>query len=181
MAIVLRPRGDDADVLFIERPHRASDRWSGDVAFPGGLGQPGETARETAAREAFEEVGLRLDACEGALGDRTSARPGKPLRLRLSFRAPTGVGAWAREAMTGQPLMRIRPIVFVDESQSDLRPDPREVADAFWVPLSRLARLPLMPTLRRMSGLVLPFPSLDLDGRPLWGLTLSMALELRRL
>ena len=76
--------------------------------------------------------------------------------------------------------MRVRPVVFVDETDAPLEPSPGEVAEAFWVPLSRLRRLPIVPCVRRAKGLALPFPSLDLDGRALWGLSLSIALELRR-
>ena len=179
VAIVLRPRGNDADVLFIRRPSRRGDRWSGDVAFPGGMARAGESAEATAAREAREEVGLGLEGCEGALADRMTARPGRALRPRLSFRAPGRIGTFVREAIRGEPIMRVRPVVFVDRSEAPLVLDPREVAEAFWVPLSRLRRLPLVPCVRRMAGLTLPFPCLDLDGRELWGLTLSMVLELR--
>lgn len=180
VAVILCPRGDDADVLFIRRPKRDGDRWSGDVAFPGGMSQPGEDAAETAAREASEEVGLALGAPVGALADRTTARPGERLRFRWSFRAPGAVRTWLAELARMEPTMRVRPFVFV-APRAPLVLDPREVEEAFFVPLSRLRRLPLVPTVRRINGVSLPFPALDLDGRALWGLTLSMVLELRKL
>jgi 8-oxo-dGTP pyrophosphatase MutT (NUDIX family) len=180
VAVVLCPRGDDADVLFIRRPRRDGDRWSGDVAFPGGMSQPGESAADTAAREAREEVGLALGRPVGALRDRTAARPGNPLRLRWSFRAPGRLRTWLGELARLEPMMRVRPIVYV-APRGPLTLDAREVAEAFFVPLSRLRRLPLVLTLRRMNGASLPFPALDLDGRALWGLSLSMVLELREL
>ena len=181
VAVVLCPRGaDDADVLFIRRPRRGGDRWSGDVAFPGGMSVPGERAVDTAAREAKEEVGLGLGDAVGALGDRTTARPGNPLRFRLSFRAPGRLRTRLSELAKLDPMMRVRPVVFVAE-RGPLTLDPREVDEAFFVPLSRLRRLPLVPSSRRINGFWLPFPALDLDGRALWGLTLSMVLELRAL
>lgn len=179
VAVILCPRAGDHDVLFIVRPRRDADRWSGQVAFPGGMSQPGEGAIETAAREAEEEVGLALGEPVGALADRITAKPGRRPRPRLSFRAPGKAQTFVRERLLHRPLMHVRPVVFELAEPAPLRCDPREVAEAFWVPARRLARLPVVPALRRMRGLVLPFPSLDLDGRVLWGLTLSMVLELR--
>jgi 8-oxo-dGTP pyrophosphatase MutT (NUDIX family) len=52
---------------FVEAPEpslvftvRSSDlsRHAGEISFPGGLQDPGETLRQTAMREAFEEIGL---------------------------------------------------------------------------------------------------------------------------
>jgi len=162
VAVILRPRGDDADLLFIRRPRRRGDRWSGHVAFPGGLAQPGEDAARTAAREAREEVSLRLSEPVGALADRVTARS----------RSARHLGR--------RPWMRVRPIVFVADPRAEPTPDPREVAEAFWVPMSRLRRLPTVPAMRRIGRVLLPFPALDLDGRELWGLTLMMVRELRR-
>jgi 8-oxo-dGTP pyrophosphatase MutT (NUDIX family) len=163
VAVILRPRGDaDAELLFIRRPQRRGDRWSGDLAFPGGLAEPGEDAARTAAREAAEEVALRLPEPLGALGDRITARS----------RSARHLGR--------RPWMRVRPVVFEVGPGAEPTPDPREVAEAFWVPLSRLRRLPTVPTVRRIGRVPLPFPALDLDGRELWGLTLLMVRELRR-
>lgn len=163
MAVILRPGANgDADLLFIRRPRRRGDRWSGDVAFPGGLAQPGEDAARTAAREAHEEVSLRLSDPIGALTDRLTARS----------RSARHLGR--------RPWMRVRPVVFLTDPDAEPTPDPREVAEAFWVPMSRLRRLPTVPTIRRIGGVALPFPAIDLDGRELWGLTLMMVQELRR-
>lgn len=163
VAIVARTgRGPgDGELLFIRRPRRASDRWSGDVAFPGGLAQPGESAARTAAREAHEEVGLTLGAPAGALGDHWTVRP---------------VG----QATPRRFLLRIRPVIFVIADPPPLTLEAREVAEAFWVPLQRLGRLPVVPALRRVGPVPLLVPSLDLDGRVLWGLTFAMVRELRR-
>ncbi|KAI8365951.1 NUDIX hydrolase domain-like protein, partial [Radiomyces spectabilis] len=50
----------EAEVLFMQRATRVTDRWSGHVAFPGGKNEAGETDSDTAAREVHEEIGLNL-------------------------------------------------------------------------------------------------------------------------
>ena len=46
--------------MYIRRSLSPTDRWSGDLAFPGGKANPGETDKETCERETMEEVGLDL-------------------------------------------------------------------------------------------------------------------------
>lgn len=63
------------DVLFIRRSSRKGDRWSGDVALPGGKVEKGETEHEAVIREVQEEIGLDLNQkdtweCLGRLDDR---------------------------------------------------------------------------------------------------------------
>jgi putative (di)nucleoside polyphosphate hydrolase len=49
--------------------------------IPKGLGEPGETPRETAVRETFEETGLRLEPDRLLDLGRSVYRPGKDLHL----------------------------------------------------------------------------------------------------
>lgn len=65
-AVAVIVRGGQAgmrrgQVLFIERSVNERDRYSGHMAFPGGRGRHSEPPLQTAIRETFEEVGLRLD------------------------------------------------------------------------------------------------------------------------
>ncbi|WP_249423881.1 NUDIX hydrolase [Nocardioides coralli] len=51
------------DLLLIERAHHMRSH-PGQIAFPGGSIDPGETAREAALREAWEETGLDPDGVD---------------------------------------------------------------------------------------------------------------------
>lgn len=73
VAMILRPAGNDIEVLFIERTRNDADPWSGQMAFPGGIVEPGDAgARHAAERETLEEVGIDLTACTfmGRLDDK---------------------------------------------------------------------------------------------------------------
>eukprot|EP01006_Ploeotia_vitrea_P047649 TRINITY_DN67146_c4_g1_i1.p1 TRINITY_DN67146_c4_g1~~TRINITY_DN67146_c4_g1_i1.p1 ORF type:complete len:357 (+),score=30.63 TRINITY_DN67146_c4_g1_i1:63-1133(+) len=87
-AIILRDVGgpDGIEVLFILRAESPRDRWSGNVAVPGGKQEPQDNGNDqvTAEREALEEIGIDLaDAsvftCLGQLDDRRVARRGRAL------------------------------------------------------------------------------------------------------
>eukprot|EP00002_Diphylleia_rotans_P033520 TRINITY_DN7137_c0_g1_i1.p1 TRINITY_DN7137_c0_g1~~TRINITY_DN7137_c0_g1_i1.p1 ORF type:complete len:315 (+),score=62.32 TRINITY_DN7137_c0_g1_i1:64-1008(+) len=62
-------------ILYIKRSVNKSDRWSGDVAFPGGRRQDSdESDQATAERETLEEIGLDLSdrskfVCLGQIDD----------------------------------------------------------------------------------------------------------------
>jgi 8-oxo-dGTP pyrophosphatase MutT (NUDIX family) len=142
-ALVLAPGDDDVEVAIIERSVRPGDRWSGQLALPGGRrdGTDPDLAT-TAAREAAEEVGLTLGPAAALVAEH---RP----RIR------SGVVACYAFALPHRPV---------------LRPEPAEVATAWWVPLSALAD-PANATTTRHSGV--RFPAIDVDGRPLWGMTLT--------
>jgi 8-oxo-dGTP pyrophosphatase MutT (NUDIX family) len=77
VAIVLTDNAGSLDLLLIERAERASDPWSGHMAFPGGRVDAADaTERAAAERETLEEVGLSLAGSEflGRLDD-LSGRP----------------------------------------------------------------------------------------------------------
>ncbi len=70
LAAVLVPfvESPEPSLVFTVRSNDLS-RHAGEISFPGGLQDPGETLSETALREAFEEIGLASAAIElvGAL------------------------------------------------------------------------------------------------------------------
>lgn len=114
-----RPALRDAAVLVpvVDRPEgptflltRRSDELAshtGQVAFPGGRLDPGETAVEAAVREAEEEVGLTAEFIE-------------PLGLSDAYETVTG--------------FLVTPVVALVRPGFTVTLDPREVADAFETP-----------------------------------------------
>ncbi|ORY74074.1 hypothetical protein BCR35DRAFT_306869 [Leucosporidium creatinivorum] len=196
---VKRP-GTTAEILFIKRATRATDKWSGHVAYPGGRHEPDdEDSRYTAMRETWEEVGLDLAEDDylsvGALDDREiTTSLGKRLLMILS------------------------PHVFLYTSPETPVPELQEseVASAHWIPIdlltapaarydsvsvdisTRLApknafaraalkllvggmqfKCILLPNEPIATG-ALPSPQAVVPNAPLklWGLTLGMTLDL---
>ena len=107
-------------LLFIRRAINPRDPWSGNVAFPGGKQDPddGDDDERTAMRETQEEVGLDLHSWRrlGRLTEDKTIRP------------------------RGKKTMVISLFGFILESDehTPLRPEPGEVADAWWVPADLL-------------------------------------------
>ncbi|RYY38191.1 NUDIX domain-containing protein [archaeon] len=81
-------RADDVQILFIKRAVRETDAWSGNVAFPGGQQEAGESDWDTSVRETAEEVGLDLRSGPfhylGRLNDSYAYNPRKKRTLVLS-------------------------------------------------------------------------------------------------
>ncbi|EQC39748.1 hypothetical protein SDRG_03174 [Saprolegnia diclina VS20] len=192
VAAVLRVDGDRIRLLFIRRAVNPRDRWSGQIAFPGGKCEANETSLETAIREAREEVGLDL-ASATLLGQ-------LPVRAATSGNTmvvSTHVFLWTEMAAPAFTLQT------------------SEVSAAFWVDVEhvltarlRELRIPLdamrrrtneAPYLHRMLRLLgwstIAFPCIYLplphqrgnddersdrgaDEYVLWGLTYGMVLDL---
>jgi len=60
-SVALLLRGVELEMLFIKRAASTRDRFSGDVAFPGGKRDPGESGMQTVIREVHEEIGIDLE------------------------------------------------------------------------------------------------------------------------
>lgn len=93
---------DDGRMLFVKEPGRIAG-WK----LPGGHADLGEELGETAAREVFEEVGVRSEFVSV-----------------LAFRHQHGV-AWGRDDLYF--ICRMRAL------SSDITLDPREISDAAWM------------------------------------------------
>ncbi len=141
------------ELLFIRRPERPGDPWSGNMALPGGRREPRDPdIAATAAREALEEVGLTL---------------GRPLA-----RLPTvwAVSPWR----VGR--LAIVPTVFADPGMP-LRPDPREVAATTWIPLDVLAHRPGW-RIQHAGPLPVHVRGVPTPTGLVWGLTLRIVRSL---
>lgn len=72
IAIIIRERNEQYEMLLIERSKREDDPWSGQMAFPGGkIDATDIDAQAAAERETEEEVSVKLQASEylGQLDD----------------------------------------------------------------------------------------------------------------
>jgi 8-oxo-dGTP pyrophosphatase MutT (NUDIX family) len=123
VALVITAREDGCACFVITRRAAKLRAHAGQWALPGGRCEDGEEAPQTALRELREEVGLSL-AREHMLGtlDDYATRSG----------------------------YAITPVVFFYGARAALRPEPREVAAVYEVPLSALGR-PEVPRFTRIA------------------------------
>ena len=153
VALLLQPQEEDLHVLFIHRAHHPHDPWSGHMAFPGGRQDPEDSdLLVTISRETREEVGIDLDNHGEYLG-------------RLAE-----VQAMARGRPTN---MAVSPFVYLVSPEAQLNPDPVEVQDTIWVPLSFMQRDEVEQTVRRdlPDKTTIEVPALVYGGKTIWGLT----------
>ena len=157
-ALALLLRGEtieDAELLMMRRAHREGDRWSGQIALPGGHEEESDPSLEhTARRESREEVGVDPGAddgyCFGALPPSQAGARG----VRL-------------------PLYCV-PYVFYRASPPapDLGP---EASEAFWFPLAPAMAGDLAATHRyEREGVIHKLPAWEFEGRTVWGMTYSI-------
>jgi len=136
--LALRARADgEPELLMIKRAEAEGDPWSGHIACPGGRMEPGDhDLAVTAVRETLEETGVDVVRDGRLLGHLDD----------LSPRTPT------------LPPIVIRPYVALVRAEVEILPS-REVAAAFWVPVSALreqtawglAQIAVGGTLREVS------------------------------
>jgi 8-oxo-dGTP pyrophosphatase MutT (NUDIX family) len=153
-AAVLVPLYVDGGELHAVLTRRRADlrRHAGEISFPGGRqDRPDEDLRETALREAHEEIGLA------------------PEDVRLvGALAPVGT------FVTG---FRVHPFVGVVEPGHAWRPEPREVDEVLELSLPALvAGHESRRLLRR--GVPLKTPTYTVDGHFVWGATARIVSDL---
>ena len=144
--LVGRPQG--VTVLLTQRTSHLHDH-AGQISFPGGRVDEGDTDRvATALREAEEETGIPSDAVQ-------------IIGMLPEWDIPTG--------------FRVTPVVGWIEPPFELAPDPFEVADVFEVPLTFF----LDPANHErhsdeINGRKRNFYAMPYQGRNIWGATAGM-------
>jgi 8-oxo-dGTP pyrophosphatase MutT (NUDIX family) len=127
-------------------------RHGGQVSFPGGVIEPGETFAQAALREAHEEVGLAPDGVR-VLGSLT------PLDIPVSG-------------------FRLHPVVAVRQTRPSLVASDREVAKILEVPVEWLLDpASLSSTERHRLGVPMRVPAFHVDGTEIWGATAMVIAE----
>jgi 8-oxo-dGTP pyrophosphatase MutT (NUDIX family) len=150
VAVADGPSG--AEVLLTRRSMQLRSH-RGEISFPGGRLDPGETPRQTALREAHEEVGLDPDA-------------------------PTVVGE-LDHLNTVVSHSYIVPVVARLDARPDLEPRTMEVDRVLWTPIAELTRPGTywmetwgQPPFER------PLHFFELEDETIWGATAHMLVDL---
>jgi 8-oxo-dGTP pyrophosphatase MutT (NUDIX family) len=147
---VVHAKCPEESVLLIRRAMRSGDPWSGHWSFPGGRVEQGDRdLLDTALRELYEEVGVRLSRED----------------LSVALKPRHAGQHYGR-------LVMVAPYLFRLEDACPTLPDEREAAEALWFPLAILHDpakhkrnvVPGLPGGRHVSGI-------ELNGAPLWGFT----------
>lgn len=156
VAMLLKPQARDLHMFFIHRAHHPLDPWSGHMAFPGGRQDPEDLDLSfTSYRETKEEVGIDLNLHSEYLGRMTELQ------------------AMAR----GRPIsMTVSPFIYLVSPEVSPQPDPVEVQDIIWVPLSFMQQKGVERLVSRPmpDGSAIEVPALEYGGKTIWGLTYRM-------
>lgn len=150
--IALTDRPQPGVILTVRRDDLRTH--AGQVAFPGGRIDPGESATEAALREAWEEVGLERGVVE-------------PVAELEPYRTVTGY--------------KVTPVLAVAPPDLPLTAHDREVADWFEAPLAYL--LDPANQVREsvlFRGAMRHYYRIDWNGRNIWGATAAMLVNLSR-
>ena len=151
VAAILRPVGNTLETLFIQRAVKQGDPWSGQMAFPGGHYEEGDTnLEETAVRETKEEIGVDLAGCSEFLG-----------QMRHVEAAPRG----------RVQRMVVVPYVFWLTRDIQPHPDMREVVDVHWGRLDEMYSGASLTSGEFVTGgQVRPYQGYGVADQVVWGL-----------
>jgi 8-oxo-dGTP pyrophosphatase MutT (NUDIX family) len=131
-------------LLFTVRASGLS-RHAGEISFPGGLRDPGESPAQTALREAHEEIGLD---------------PAAPEILGALPAVHTHVSA-----------ILVVPFVGVLSADPLLSVNAAEITDVLMFPVARLAAVETATSYAREGGRTWHGWAYELEGHTVWGVT----------
>lgn len=144
---------DEPTVLLTQRPRTMRDH-PGQVAFPGGKVDAGETSVEAALREAWEELGIQASDVRV---------------IGTTDRYQTGTG------------FDITPVLATVPPDLPLVPNPREVESWFEAPLSLLMDSANWQENEVFwKGANRRYYELDYQGYRIWGVTAAICINLSR-
>jgi len=149
-AVLVLVWGKPPHVLLERKSCKVVDRFSCDIAYPGGRIAPGETPVQTALREAWEEAWV------------------KPSAVRV-------IGSLGVFQTISKPVIHTEAIVGVSKGPIDPRPVDPEVDAVFWADINTIGEPTEVnhPVRGSVRGVVLG------KGLVLWGLSLRIAMKLK--
>jgi len=116
VALLLKSKRGDYDVLFVKRIEKPSDPWSGQMALPGGKREPKDKdLKDTVMREIMEEIGIKLD-------DR------RFLGVLPAIRSEP------------KPEIKILPFIVLLEDAPKLKLNKEELESFIWVPFEEIVQ-----------------------------------------
>lgn len=151
--IILFPRHGGWFFILTERSSEV-EHHQGQISLPGGAHEGDESLRETALREAEEELGIDAGSVS-MLGELT------PLFIPVSG-------------------FRVHPFVAVTLEEPYLRPDPVEVSSVHFASVDQLVDEDCTQReVKRIRGLQMEVPYFRFDHLKVWGATAAMLSEFR--
>jgi 8-oxo-dGTP pyrophosphatase MutT (NUDIX family) len=181
----------DLKVLFIKRAMHDNDRWSGNIGFPGGKAEPGETRVQTLIRELHEEIGLKLQLVQQDNGVYDPVQFATPDGRKLAC-----IGCLPKSdiylSFVQRKVLRLYTYVLFESEPigiSKLIGTSPEVDKLAWTPLSRFTGNPnfvmyhvsqlfdeavikAASAIQKVAFQGIYVPVIELEAGPLWGLTL---------
>jgi mutator protein MutT len=153
VAIIIHEGPYETSILYIKRASHPKDPWSGQIGFPGGKVEEGETTLEAVIRECQEEISLNLSPSNllGSLLPKQAYAYGKELNLK------------------------IYPHVFYQKSIGELQLDSNEVERIHTLSLKSILSPELITDYPYRENKV---PAIKLENDFIWGLTYLITRDL---
>lgn len=150
VTVLLRDHDGMAELMVIKRADDPRDPWSGHLALPGGRADAEDANLvATAARETYEEVGIRLTVEKSFIGQLDTFAPTNP---RL-------------------PLIEITPLIALAPPEFTLQIN-EEVTAAFWLPVGQMKEGGLSDVYHlKLGELTIKRPAYPSPHGPIWGIT----------